>query len=199
MMARLDGTYRELKEKSTDSKLSAEESAKAKSDLAIREKVLLPLYTQVANQFADAHDKAGRALAKGCIRATLEWESSRRYFYARLRRRLAEERALSSLAKADPTLSRADRLQSLNELISADGLDLTNDAAVATALEQGKSDINAAVKALRAGSISSSVASLAGEDAAAVIAGLRDALGSRISAEDVAVRYFPSLLSPFNR
>jgi Carboxyl transferase domain len=58
--------------------------------------VLLPLLHcsthcyQVAHEFADLHDRAGRMKAKGVVRDVLEWGSSREYFYWRVKRRLAE-------------------------------------------------------------------------------------------------------------
>lgn len=61
LMDRLDPTYRELKAKSTDASLSASDAAQAKTDLANREKQLMPLYQQIALQFADSHDRAGRS------------------------------------------------------------------------------------------------------------------------------------------
>ena len=78
MMERLDPTYRELKAKTTDSSLSAADAATAKSELATREKVLYPLYMQIAIQFADLHDRPARMKAKGTIRESLVWSQSRR-------------------------------------------------------------------------------------------------------------------------
>lgn len=55
-----------------------------------REKKVLPIYQQIAVQFADLHDTPGRMEAAGVISAQVEWKTSRSYFYWRLRRRLAE-------------------------------------------------------------------------------------------------------------
>lgn len=57
MMDRLDPTYHSLKAKSTDASLSASDAAAAKAELATREKILYPLYSQVALQIADSHDR----------------------------------------------------------------------------------------------------------------------------------------------
>lgn len=100
MMDRLDPTYHSLKVKSTDASLSAADATAAKADLATREKILYPLYSQVALQIADSHDRkslslvlllprachtdflcfigAGRMKAKGTISRSLVWEESRR-------------------------------------------------------------------------------------------------------------------------
>lgn len=78
MMDRLDEPYRNLKAKSTDSTLSAADAATAKADLLAREKTLLPLYNQIALQFADLHDRPNRMKAKGTIREALVWSESRK-------------------------------------------------------------------------------------------------------------------------
>ncbi|KAK3260625.1 hypothetical protein CYMTET_30428, partial [Cymbomonas tetramitiformis] len=59
--------------------------------IAAREETLLPIYLQVAHEFADLHDRAGRMEAKGVIRKALEWETSREFFFWRLKRRLEED------------------------------------------------------------------------------------------------------------
>lgn len=63
MMDRLDPTYRDLKAKSADASLSAADAAAAKADLAAREKILFPLYSQIAIQFADLHGELHRSLS----------------------------------------------------------------------------------------------------------------------------------------
>jgi acetyl-CoA carboxylase/biotin carboxylase 1 len=65
-----------------------------------REKQLLPVYNQVALQFADLHDRAGRMKAKGVIRDSIQWSESRRFFYWRLRRRLNEEYLLRRMSNS---------------------------------------------------------------------------------------------------
>ena len=44
-----------------------------------RETMLMPLYLQVAHEFADLHDRSGRMKAKGVVRDVLDWKSSRAY------------------------------------------------------------------------------------------------------------------------
>ncbi|GAA5920490.1 hypothetical protein JCM1841_003513 [Sporobolomyces salmonicolor] len=185
MMDRLDPTYRELKLKSTDATLSPADAAAAKADLAAREKILYPLYSQVALQLADLHDRAGRMKAKGTIRDSLVWTESRRYFYQRLRRRLLEEDALKRLAAADPSLSRQDRLAIINEALA--GVDLENDALTSAAIEKAQTDIAASVKKARGNAIAASIAAFADEDREAVVEGLRTALGEKLSAQDLAL------------
>lgn len=185
LMDRLDPTYRELKAKSTDASLSPSDAAAAKADLAAREKQLLPMYQQVALQFADAHDRAARTVSKGCARSALQWADSRRYFYNRLRRRLAEESAISRIGAANPALTREEKVAYVAQIVPAD-VDLTNDAAVATALEKAGADITVAVRNARATAIASQIASLAKEDGPAFLQGLTAALGDKLDAQQIA-------------
>ncbi|TNY18634.1 acetyl-CoA carboxylase [Rhodotorula diobovata] len=185
LMDRLDPTYHALKVKSTDASLSPADAASVKSDLAAREKVLLPLYQQIALQFADQHDRAGRILAKGCARDSIVWSEARRYFYLRAKRRILEEAAITRIAAANPSLSREDKLAYLAQVIPAN-VDLASDAAVADALEQAANDITATVRTARTSAIASQIASLATEDGAAFAEGLRAALGDKLDAETVA-------------
>lgn len=53
-----------------------------------RIRLLTPIYTQVVTHFADCHDRPGRMLAKGSIRAIVPWKEARKFFYHRLCKRL---------------------------------------------------------------------------------------------------------------
>jgi acetyl-CoA carboxylase/biotin carboxylase 1 len=77
-----------------------------KAKLLQREQTLLPVYTQLALQFADLHDRAGRMAAKGVIRQALQWKNARRFLYWRLRRRLAEEQVLERMERATGKVER---------------------------------------------------------------------------------------------
>lgn len=90
-MERLDAQVREWRQALSNPDLGAQQKAEVKDKLEQREKLLLPIYTQIAVQFADLHDTAGRMVAKGVVRKELQWKESRSYFYYRLRRRLVEE------------------------------------------------------------------------------------------------------------
>ena len=98
-MARLDPEYAALKQQAA-SDLSKEEFDAVKAKMTQREKQLLPVYNQVALQFADLHDRAGRMKAKGVIRDSIQWSESRRFFYWRLRRRLNEEYLLRRMSNS---------------------------------------------------------------------------------------------------
>ena len=83
-----------------DEQMASAASDSTLSDIKNREKTLAPLYTQIAHEFADLHDRAGRMKAKGCITEVLEWRTAREYFYWRIRRRQAEEAIKDRLVAA---------------------------------------------------------------------------------------------------
>jgi acetyl-CoA carboxylase/biotin carboxylase 1 len=87
-MHRLDSVLHGL-----DARLAAceeEERASIFSEISKRERVLLPVYEQIAVQFCDLHDRTGRMKAVGVINREVEWREARSFFYWRLRRKLAE-------------------------------------------------------------------------------------------------------------
>jgi acetyl-CoA carboxylase / biotin carboxylase 1 len=102
-MARLDPTYGQLRAQLGDKSMTPEQTSELKLKMTEREKLLGPVYMQIALQFADLHDRAGRMEAKGTIRMPLRWQNARRFFYWRLRRRLSEEVLLKRLANAAST------------------------------------------------------------------------------------------------
>lgn len=109
------------------------------------------------------------------------------YFYWRLRRRLAEEDGLRRLAAVDASLDRKTRLAIVNSVLSAD-IDSTNDQAVASSLEKGQNDLSSRIKSARSHSIAQSVAQmLVDGDSAAVLEGLKQAKGDKLSAEQLAL------------
>ncbi|CAG8797182.1 1210_t:CDS:2, partial [Dentiscutata erythropus] len=72
-----------------------------------REQELLPVYSQIALQFAELHDTPGRMKAKNTIRKVLEWKQARRYFYWRVRLRLHEEYIFRKIHEANSNLTRS--------------------------------------------------------------------------------------------
>merc|ERR1719164_93145 len=85
---------------SYDAVTSANEKDRVTSDIKAREKVLQPTYLQIAHEFADLHDRAGRMKAKGVISEELEWKSSRNFFFWRIKRRLAEDSIIEKMVAA---------------------------------------------------------------------------------------------------
>ena len=118
---RLDGKAIELKEKikslqASITSESAESSNKSdivtnaaevisikeqilqlEKQLEAREKHLTPIYHQIAVQFADLHDTPGRMLQKNVIKNVIEWRTSRKFFYWRLRRLLVQDHLIKEI------------------------------------------------------------------------------------------------------
>ena len=129
-------------------------------DITQREAQLLPTYTQVAQEFADLHDRSGRMKAKGVIRDVVTWEDARAYFHARLTRRLATDE-LAMEAGADATDVEA-RLQTVAE---AAGVAWDEDADVKRWIEDNFDAVKAEVATLgRDAAVEDALESLAGLD-----------------------------------
>jgi acetyl-CoA carboxylase/biotin carboxylase 1 len=132
VMHRLDKQLQEL-----DTKSPSDDVSQA---IKQREDQLLASYGQVAVEFADLHDRAGRMVAKGVIRDSVEWPNARSYFYWRLRRRLAEDALLDHVAKAAESDEVVEELKKrLSELQSSAGV-TDDDRSVATWLEGAGAD-----------------------------------------------------------
>eukprot|EP00959_Pyramimonas_sp_CCMP1952_P104353 2180923-Pyramimonas_sp.AAC.5 len=125
-----------------------------------REDSLLPVYLQIAHEFADLHDRAGRMEAKGVIRKALEWKSCRPFFYRRLVRRLMESEARKQLMKADASMTFAAATEELKKLAGANYdddtkmasmLETSGDTVAARAKELSKATIKSQLKELLAG------------------------------------------------
>ncbi|KAJ1656041.1 acetyl-coenzyme-A carboxylase [Dispira simplex] len=123
-MARLDDRYQKLMTTLENPDLSSEEKADLKVQLETREKQLLPVYTQIAVQFAELHDTPARMKAKGVIQDILDWKDSRRFFYWRALRRVQEEHARRAISKALPTADRDQQSKLLAQWFYRDHPDL---------------------------------------------------------------------------
>ncbi|XP_039717703.1 acetyl-CoA carboxylase 2 isoform X1 [Pteropus medius] len=104
-MRRIDPTYKKLVEQLGMSELSDKDRKDLESQLKAREDLLLPIYHQVAVQFADLHDTPGRMLEKGVISDILEWKTSRSFLYWRLRRLLLEDQVKQEILQISSELS----------------------------------------------------------------------------------------------
>lgn len=160
-MARLDETYATLKRRMDDATVSREEKETIKAKMSEREQLLLPVYSQIAHQFADLHDRAGRMEAKGTIRMPLKWLNARRFFYWRLRRRLSEEYILRRMAAAagkDMANRTTDleRLKTWSGIVNFD----RDDQSVALWYEENRKDVHVRVEALKNEGVAFDVASL---------------------------------------
>jgi len=152
-MHRLDATLKVLDQDPEGNK----EAIKAREDQ------LLPVYLQVAHEFADLHDRAGRMEAKGVIRKALEWKNSRKYFHSRLMRRLQEDQLRADFKSADASLTYDQITEELKALAS----DKYEDDEAFRAWASGAEDaIQARIKAVASNATAVSVeALLSGLDA----------------------------------
>ncbi|XP_058238549.1 acetyl-CoA carboxylase 1 isoform X2 [Hemibagrus wyckioides] len=104
-MRRVDPVYTGLAERLGTPELNVSERKELESKLKEREEFLLPIYHQVAVQFADLHDTPGRMQEKGVITDVLEWRTSRQFFYWRLRRLLLEDTVKKKIQRANSELT----------------------------------------------------------------------------------------------
>ncbi|XP_063308912.1 acetyl-CoA carboxylase 1 isoform X1 [Pelobates fuscus] len=104
-MRRVDPVYIHLAERLGTPELSATDCKELETKLKEREEFLIPIYHQVAVQFADLHDTPGRMQEKGVITDILEWKTSRTFFYWRLRRLLLEDVVKQKIHSANPELT----------------------------------------------------------------------------------------------
>eukprot|EP00746_Dinoflagellata_sp_MGD_P159401 gnl/MRDRNA2_/MRDRNA2_86689_c0_seq4.p1 gnl/MRDRNA2_/MRDRNA2_86689_c0~~gnl/MRDRNA2_/MRDRNA2_86689_c0_seq4.p1 ORF type:complete len:1394 (+),score=316.51 gnl/MRDRNA2_/MRDRNA2_86689_c0_seq4:94-4182(+) len=133
------------------------ENKRIASDIADRENTLAPVYLNVAHEFADLHDRAGRMKAKNCIREELQWKSSRSFFYWRIRRRISEDAFKDRLIEASGgkmTLSEANA-----KVLATLGSDMDDQAAAAW-YESNAKAMDAVEKAVRVESTASTVSKL---------------------------------------
>ncbi|NXI04732.1 ACAC carboxylase, partial [Pachycephala philippinensis] len=104
-MRRVDPVYTHLAERLGTPELSPAERKELEAKLKEREEFLIPIYQQVAMQFADLHDTPGRMQEKGAITDVLDWKTSRTFFYWRLRRLLLEDVVKRKIHEANPELT----------------------------------------------------------------------------------------------
>jgi len=185
-MARLDPEYAALKAQSVAKNITGEQASTIKTKMTEREQLLGPVYQQIAIQFADLHDRAGRMQAKGVIRMGLKWKNARRFFYWRLRRRLSEEVLLKRMSStnSDVVLTSAERVTQRNQHLSlfkswSGMLDVEfdqDDRKVAEWYESHRKDVYAKIDAVKSDSISKKVAELLMANKEGGLKGVREVL-----------------------
>ena len=160
-MARLDPVCSDLKRKLVNKSLTAEQQNEIKAKMTERENLLLPVYMQIALQYSDLHDRAGRMKAKDVIRQPLQWPQARRFFYWRLRRRLNEEYVLKrmAVAQSQELVSRGANLKTL-EAWSGVAKFGSDDMSVAMWYEENRKTIHDKIEALKTDAVAFDVASL---------------------------------------
>jgi len=177
-MARLDPAYGELKRRLLETGLTAQEQTEIKNKMTERENLLLPVYMQIALQYSDLHDRAGRMRAKGVIRQPLQWAQARRFFYWRLRRRLNEEYVLKRMASAQSS-ELQNRSQNLKLAEAWSGIPkfASDDMSVALWYEENRKIISEKIEAMKSEAIAYDVASLLRRDKKGGLKGVAQVLG----------------------
>jgi acetyl-CoA carboxylase/biotin carboxylase 1 len=186
-MARLDPEYGRLKQQSLAKNLSADQLNAIKAKMTEREQLLGPIYQQIALQFADLHDRAGRMEAKGTIRMPLQWKNARRFFYWRLRRRLSEEVLLKKLnsslaggvvpATTAPSTQREQNLATLKNWSGLLDVEFDkDDRKVAEWYESHRKEVYAKIDAVKTEAVSKRVAELLMGNKEGGLKGVREVL-----------------------
>ena len=201
-MARLDPEYGQLKAQSLAKNLSAEQLNAIKVKMTEREQLLGPIYQQIAIQFADLHDRAGRMEAKGTIRMPLAWKNARRFFYWRLRRRLSEEvlvkklnssmaAGVAPIVSATPLVQREQNLAMLKNWSGLLDVEFDkDDRKVAEWYESHRKEVYAKIDAVKTDAVSKRVAELLMGNKEGGLKGVREVLSLVPTAErDQLVKY----------
>jgi acetyl-CoA carboxylase carboxyltransferase component len=119
-MARVDEEYGTLLSQISDKNLSKEDKREIEKKLLLRKKQLLPIYRQVAVQFADLHDTPGRMKAKDVILDVISWRDSRKFFFSRLRRLISEQPFIQKIRSNKPKLSFVEARNILASIFEQD-------------------------------------------------------------------------------
>jgi acetyl-CoA carboxylase/biotin carboxylase 1 len=115
-------------------------------------------------------------LAKGVVRAALKWEGARRFFYWRLRRRLAEDRLLDQLDEAEPSKTRKQHREQIKAWSGVEGYKGA-DREVAEWIEKNGKDVEERVRAAGREQVRWAVGEMWERDEEGVIRALRERLG----------------------
>lgn len=150
-----------------------EDATGLKKQIKEREQQLLPMYLQVAHEFADLHDRSGRMKAKGVVRDVLQFKDSRKYFYWRLKRRLAEAAVRKEMKAADSKLSYYEMSEKLMGMCP----EWEDDHKVLAWLKEEKPAIKSMVTELRKAAVKRDVSAMLGvlseSERSSVLSGLQ--------------------------
>jgi len=135
---------------------TGEAGSAIKAKITARENALLPLYLQIAHEFADLHDRAGRMKAKGVITDVLSWKRSREFFFYRTQRKLAELSLRKKVMEANPKLTFAEATKKMQEMATCNWDD---DKAVVEWLKSSDAASSAVLSKMRYDSVSAEVMS----------------------------------------
>jgi len=131
-----------------------------KKQITEREQSLLPLYMQIAHEFADLHDRSGRMKAKGVIRDVVSWGKSRAYFHYRIKRRIVQDDLVKQFKDADGELETEEAVERLRELFGAGGGDWESDHDVLKFFDEKVGVVQSAIGGARVAAIKKKIAEL---------------------------------------
>lgn len=128
--------------------------------ISARESELKGVYTQIATEFADLHDKTGRMKAKGVIKAAVPWARSREFFFYLAQRRILEDDYVARLKGSDESLDSTAASASLKSMFSGDWED---DKAVIDFFKSDASAIDAKIIDVKKSAVKSKIEALQNE------------------------------------
>merc|ERR1712157_705438 len=159
-MHRLDTTLQMLDAELESYEQDSDEQKSVKEQIKAREEMLKPVYTQVATQFADLHDKTGRMRAKGVIQDAVPWETSREYFFYLTKRRILQDSLVSQLKDADDSLDTDAAIKILQDMCPEDWED---NQAVLDYFQGEASAVNVSIQNVRSTAIKAKIDALNSE------------------------------------
>jgi len=137
--------------------LDADAAASIKEQIAARENELKGVYTQVATEFADLHDKTGRMKAKGVIKQAVPWNRSREFFFNLAQRRILEDEFVSSIKKADSSIDTTAATEILAGMMD---VDYDDNEAVIGFFSANESDLDAKVAEVKKAAVAAQIDAL---------------------------------------
>jgi len=171
---RLDEEYIKLSRELGRSDISLEEKDAIKIKMSKRVERLIPIYTQVAESFADLHDTPGRMKAKGVISEVVQWKNARSYFFWRLRRKLLEFNLINQLSTCVSSQNNkvSVKRQILREQIINNEQVWNNDKEFLDWVESNKNAIDQVISTLRNQKVKEDILSLCTNSMGGVCDGL---------------------------
>jgi len=160
LMHRLDPQLQLLDSELELSELDTDAQNDIKKQIKAREELLKPVYTQVATEFADLHDKTGRMKAKGVIKSAVPWSNAREFFYYLTKRRILQDTLVSQLKDADDSLDTDAAIKILQDMCPEDWED---NQAVLDYFQNEASAVNASIQNVRSTAIKAKIDALNSE------------------------------------
>lgn len=140
--------------------IDVDTTSSIKDQIASRESELKGVYTQVATEFADLHDKTGRMKAKGVIKQAVPWNRAREFFFYLAQRRIMEDEFVASLKKADASLDTEAATAVFTSMYSGDYED---NKAVINFFENNSEDISVKIAETKKSSVTAQLKALQAE------------------------------------